>query len=124
MGSLSSSSRLPVLLRFVGIFVVLSKEIKYSRLAPFYLGNSWVGSLRHDIKFLIDEPAQVEKNITQILEDKECYYKYVVIQNLDDLKDIYMYYKYIYKDVLFMEENLTEESGRYTNVFVKEYNIK
>jgi|GEM_PF-3949367 len=107
-----------------GIFVVFYKSLRGTRINPFYLGNSWMGSLRHDLKFLIEEPAQVNKKITQILEEDLCFYKYLIIPSFNDLVDIYMYYRYYYKDIMFAEENITEDSKRYANIFVKEYDIK
>ncbi len=106
-----------------GLFLLLYNE-KHTKLKPFYLGNSWMGSLRHDIKFFKDEPEKIDSRITQILEDEKCFYKYVIIQSHADLEDIYSYYKYRYRNIMFVDKNINKDSGRYTNVFVKEFTIK
>ena len=102
-----------------GLFVV-SKLNNQKQLKPFYLGNSWMGSLRHDIKLLKDEDGPADKKIISILEDNECYYKYIVVMSHMDLEDIYMYYKYYYRDVPYIDQSITKESGRYKNVYVQE----
>jgi hypothetical protein len=103
-----------------GIFVLLYLT-KAKRLRPFYLGNSWMGSLRHDIKFFIDEPEKTDQELTEIIENKTCYYKYLLVPSIDDMKDIYSYYRYSYREIQFMDNNIQKDSGRYVNVFVKEY---
>lgn len=102
-----------------GLFVVSTLN-KQKQLKPFYLGNSWMGSLRHDIKFLKDEDGSTDKEIIKILEDNECYYKYIIVLSHMDLEDIYMYYKFFYRDIPYIDESIVKDSGRYTNVYVKE----
>lgn len=103
-----------------GIFVLFYLN-HHKKLQPFYLGNSWMGSLRHDIKYVIDNQEQLDKKMSVLIEDEECYYKYLFVQSHQDLKDIYSYYKYFYKDLEFTNDNIIEESGRYDHVFVKEW---
>lgn len=106
---------------FSGIFVIFTR--KSSMLIPFYLGYSCVGSLRHDIKYLLDESAPVDKEIPEELNKKESYYKFLLVENYQDIEDIFDYYKYYYeqKNIKHIQRSSNKNSGRYANVFVKEY---
>lgn len=105
-----------------GIFVVFYLT-ESKKLMPFLLGYSWVGSLRHDLRQLSD-PLVTEKEICEILENNECYFKYLIVPSYADLLDLYEYYKYYYRNIFYTQMSENRESGRYNNVYVKEYKEK
>ncbi|MBN2546686.1 MAG: hypothetical protein JXB50_12870 [Spirochaetes bacterium] len=103
-----------------GIFIIFYLN-KRKKLMPFFLGYSWVGSLRHDIKALSDPYAPVEKEVYEIIQERECFYKYLIVPTYSDLLDLYEFIKSQYENIDYVQVSEGKESGRYNNVFVKEY---
>jgi len=106
-----------------GIYLIFYLN-KRKKLMPFFLGYSWVGSLRYDIKSLCDPTAHVEKEVFEIIQDRECYYKYLIVPTYSDLIDLYEYIKFQYENIDYVQISDGKESGRYNNVFVQEYSEK
>lgn len=105
-----------------GIFVLFYLN-HHKKLMPFFLGYSWIGSLRHDLRMLSD-PNVTDPEIYEIIQEKECFYKYLIVPNYSDLMDLYEFFKYQYKHIFYTQISENKDSGRYNNVYVKEYSEK
>jgi hypothetical protein len=105
-----------------GIFVLFYLN-KAHKLQPFYLGYAWTSSIKFDIKFYIVEDANRHADIAKIIDDKKCYYKFVIVEKYNDLVDMYDLLKALYsqKEVKYIKEIDEKTSGLYNEVFVTDY---
>ncbi len=105
-----------------GIYVVFFKN-EANRLVPFFLSYSWVNSIMYELNFILNQEADDDMKIKLILEKKDCYYKYVIIESYKDMLDVYEYLQTFYRsrDTYFIKKELEINSGRYNNIFVQDY---
>lgn len=105
-----------------GIFVIFYLN-QSKKLQPFYIGYSWISSIMFDIKSLLYEDANRDREIAEIIDNKKCYYKYVIIDKYNDLVDMYEVLKTYYnkKNVKYIKKIDDFNSGRYNEVFITDY---
>jgi hypothetical protein len=99
-----------------GIFELYSMDPK-GKLNLFYMGKSWYGGLRNELRFHTDPETETDKARKDILDKFDCYYRYSLIENSQDMSDILYFFARTY----FPESHAYKPSGRYENVFVKEF---
>lgn len=89
---------------------------RFRKLNRFHVDSCWYGGLRNTIRAVTDpELTLTAPERRRILESNECYYRYSLVTNIDDMKDI----------VFFLTSDnppgeVPESSMRYSRIFVKE----
>lgn len=107
---------------FSGLYMV--SYMKSPRLArPFYFGFTWINSIMYDIKTLGDKRVNPDERVRNIINNKECYYRFLIINNYKDMMDLLAYYSQNnkYKHMIF-KKRINHNSGRFNVVTVKDYN--
>lgn len=86
------------------------------KLCLFYVGKSWYGGLRNEIRVRTDVELEKDASRRALLEDHDCWYRWSLISNSDDMADILYFFAQTY-----MPGTLSvHHSGRYERIFVKE----
>ncbi len=98
-----------------GIFELYSMDAK-GKLNLFFLGKSWYGGLRNEIRFRTDPELEKDLSRREKLEKLEIYYRYSLASSNDDMADIMFFFAETY----FPGSRTYEPSGRYDTIYVKE----
>jgi hypothetical protein len=98
-----------------GIYELYSMDVK-GKLNLFYMGKSWYGGLRNELRIHTDPEIEFDTARKSTLEKRDCYYRYSLVPNSDDMADILFFFGRTY----FPASRTFKPSGRYANVFVKE----
>jgi hypothetical protein len=98
-----------------GIYELYAMDPK-KKLTLLSFGKSWYGGLRNELRFRTDPELETDPAIRSALEKYDCYYRYSLIGNNDDMSDILFFFARTYRpgSVKF------RPSGRYEKVYVKE----
>jgi hypothetical protein len=99
-----------------GIYELYSMDPK-GKLNLFYMGKSWYGGLRNELRFHADPETETDKARKAILDKFDCYYRYSLIESSPDMSDILFFFARTY----FPDTKAYSPSGRYENIFVKEF---
>lgn len=80
------------------------------------MGAAWLGGVRHKLRSESDPGLPANRNVRDTLESGDCYFRYSICENRDDLVDVY--------DVLLTIRGITDvevtTSGRYRDVRIEE----
>jgi hypothetical protein len=98
-----------------GIYELYTKDDK-GKLNLFHVGKSWYGGLRNEIRQRTDPLLEEDPTRKELLEESDCWYRWSLISNSDDMADILWFFARTY----FPRRTEVQPSGRYANVFVKE----
>ena len=98
-----------------GVFELYYKDAE-GKLCLFHVGKSWYGGLRNEIRIRTDPELEQDARRRSILTDKECWYRWSLISNSDDMTDLMFFFGRTYLPDL----PSIEHSGRYERIFVKE----
>ena len=98
-----------------GIFELYYLDDK-KKLNLMRMSRVWYGGLRSRLREITDPTLVEDENWKNILETKECYYRYSVMQSRDDMQDIVFFFagRYAPKDTSI------EHSGRYEDIYLQE----
>ena len=98
-----------------GIFEMYYKDDK-GKLCLFHVGKSWYGGLRNELRMRSD--AEMEKDAARkaILEDRDCWYRWSLLSNSDDMADILFFFAQTY----LPGSTTVHSSGRYEHIYVNE----
>jgi hypothetical protein len=99
-----------------GIYELYSMDEK-KKLNLFHVSSCWFGGLRHELRFRTDPELEQDPVRRKILADRECYYRYSLIENSDDMADILFFFDRTYFP---HAEPRFPPSGRYAHIHVKE----
>jgi hypothetical protein len=98
-----------------GIFELYSKD-RWGKLNLFHLGKSWYGGLRNELRARTDPELETDAARRSLLENNDCYYRYSLISNSDDMTDIL----YFFANRYFPVSDTYKPSGNFATIFVKE----
>ncbi len=98
-----------------GIYELYSMDHK-GKLNLFYFGKSWYGGLRNELRARTDPEIETDLKRREVLSKYDCYFRYSLIGNNDDMTDILFFFAQTY----FPGSAVYKPSGRYENVYVKE----
>jgi hypothetical protein len=86
------------------------------KLCLFHVGKSWYGGLRNEIRLHADAELEKDAARREILEDRDCWYRWSLLSNSEDMADVLWFFAQTYlpgsKDV--------HPSGRYDHVYLEE----
>jgi hypothetical protein len=86
------------------------------KLCLFHVGKSWYGGLRNEIRVRTDVELEKDESRRALLEDHDCWYRWSLISNSDDMADILYFFAQTYLPGTLS----VHHSGRYERIFVKE----
>jgi hypothetical protein len=86
------------------------------KLCLFHVGKSWYGGLRNEIRLRTDAELEIDPKRRTLLEEEECWYRWSLLSNSDDMADILFFFSQIYLPGIFS----VQHSGRYQKIYVKE----
>jgi hypothetical protein len=98
-----------------GIFELYSMDAK-RKLCLFHVGMSWYGGLRNEIRLRTDPELEKDPERRALLEDEECWYRWSLLSNSDDMADILFFFS----RTSLPGARPVRHSGRYERIFVKE----
>jgi hypothetical protein len=91
-------------------------EDNYRKLIRFYVSKVWLGGLRSELRKVTDTELIEDERWKDLLENRTCYYRYVLSESFTDLSDVLFYFSEKY----FPGQHRAEDSGRYDQIFVDE----
>ena len=80
----------------------------------FYMERVWYGGLRSEIRRASDPAEVTDIKRRQVLTEKECYYRYTIVETKQDMKDLL----YRYSITLLPDQAPPAHSGRYAKIFI------
>lgn len=98
-----------------GLFELYYQDAK-KKLVLLYVAKAYYGGLQNEIRKRTDAELEDNPLRRKILEEHDCYYRYVPSHSYADLTDIL----YFFSSTYFPDKGLHEHSGRYSDIFVKE----
>jgi hypothetical protein len=98
-----------------GIYELYYKDEK-DKLCLFYVGKSWYGGLRNELRARTDVELEKDPARRAILDEKNCWYRWTLISSSDDMADILWFFAQTYLPGTLS----VKASGRYERVYVKE----
>ncbi len=98
-----------------GIYELYYMDEK-EKLCLFHVGKSWYGGLRSEIRLRTDAELETDPARKSILEDHDCWYRWSLLSNSDDMADILFFFAQSY----LPGSTTVHASGRYERIFVKE----
>ncbi len=98
-----------------GIYELYAMDHK-GKLNLFALGKSWYGGLRNELRLHTDAELETDPERRKALERFDCYYRYSLVSNADDMSDIL----YFFAQTYFPGSTRYAASDRFETVFVKE----
>ncbi|HEY9593809.1 MAG TPA: hypothetical protein VHE79_04985 [Spirochaetia bacterium] len=98
-----------------GIYELYYMDEK-EKLCLFHVGKSWYGGLRSELRARTDVELESDAARKAILDEHDCWYRWTLISNSDDMADIVFFFAQTY---LPGTKNV-HHSGRYENIYVKE----
>ena len=98
-----------------GIYELYYMDEK-GKLCLFYVGKSWYGGLRNELRERTDIELEKDPARRAILEDHDCWYRWSLISSSDDMADIIFFFAQTY----LRGAAAVHHSGRYERIFVTE----
>jgi hypothetical protein len=80
------------------------------------MGAAWLGGLRHTLRLEADPGYAGNRDIRDLLESGDCYYRYTLCDNRADLTDVYV----VLASLRNRDPGGIVASGRYTEVRIRE----
>lgn len=98
-----------------GLFELYYQDAK-KKLVLLYVAKAYYGGLQNELRKRTD--PELEDNLVRrkILEEHDCYYRYVPSDSYADLSDVLFFFSSTY----FPDKGLHEHSGRFSEIYVKE----
>lgn len=98
-----------------GIFEMYYMD-DHGKLCLFHVGKSWYGGLRNEIRLRADVELEKDAARKALLEEKDCWYRWSLLSNSDDMSDILFFFAQTY----LPGSTSVHASGRYEHIFVNE----
>lgn len=98
-----------------GIFELFYEQDN-SELQRFYMERVWYGGLRAEIRRSTEPDAVPDPARREVLLNKTCFYRYTIIETMNDMLDLIYHYSCVY----LPEREPPAHSGRYEKIFVVE----
>lgn len=98
-----------------GIYELYSMDEK-GKLNLYFMGKSWYGGLRHELRVHTDPELEQDAERRKRLEKYDVYYRYSLAGNNEDMADILFFFAETY----FPGSDTYKASGRYETIYVKE----
>ncbi len=98
-----------------GIFELYYQDDK-GKLCLFHVGKSWYGGLRNEIRIRVDAEMEKDAARREILEDRDCWYRWSLLSSSDDMADILFFFAQTY----LPGTTAVHASGRYEHIYVNE----
>ncbi|MBI9106537.1 MAG: hypothetical protein JEZ04_07295 [Spirochaetales bacterium] len=80
----------------------------------FYMERVWYGGLRSEIRRASDPGEVTDRARRKVLSEKECYYRYTIVESKQDMKDLL----YRFSISLLPDRTPPAHSGRYSKIVV------
>lgn len=98
-----------------GLFQLYWEDGK-KKLHLFSLEPAWYGGLRAKIAEKLDSDFETDPGRKAVLADRKLFYRYVLVDTWDDVKDLMCLYLQIHQPQL----GILPSSGRYTRIHIQE----
>ena len=98
-----------------GIYELYYMDEK-EKLCLFYLGKSWYGGLRNELREKTDVELEKDPARRAILDERVCWYRWSLISSSDDMADLL----YFFAQTYLPGTAAVHHSGRYDHIYVKE----
>jgi hypothetical protein len=98
-----------------GIYELYYMDEK-EKLCLFYLGKSWYGGLRNELREKTDVELEKDPARRAILDERTCWYRWSLISSSDDMADLLFFFAQTY----LPGNETVHHSGRYDHIYVKE----
>jgi hypothetical protein len=98
-----------------GIYELYYMDEK-GKLCLFYLGKSWYGGLRNELREKTDVELEKDPTRRAILDERDCWYRWSLLSSSDDMADLL----YFFAQTYLPGTGAVHHSGRYAHIFVKE----
>lgn len=98
-----------------GIFELYYQD-EASRIHRFMISKAWYGGLRAAIRRCLDAELEVDPVRRRILSERECLYRYSLLESRADMDDILFFFS----KTIQPGASRMEPSGRYEEIFVEE----
>jgi hypothetical protein len=98
-----------------GIYELYYMDDK-DKLCLFYLGKSWYGGLRNELREKTDVDLEKDPARRAILDERDCWYRWSLISSSDDMADLLFFFAQTY----LPGNETVHHSGRYDHIYVKE----
>jgi hypothetical protein len=86
------------------------------KLCIFHVGKSWYGGLRNELRERTDAEMEKDARRKEILEEKDCFYRWSLLSNSDDMADLL----YFFAQTWLPGTLTVHHSGRYEQIYVNE----
>jgi hypothetical protein len=106
------SRSVPAVSGIYEIYYVDEKE----RFHLYEVSQAWYGGLRGQIREKTDPELEHDPRKREILDERDCYYRYTQVNSVDDILDILFFLFETY----FPKMNRMKSSGRYRYIYVEE----
>lgn len=80
------------------------------------MGAAWLGGVRHTLRFEADPEEAANRPIRELLESGDCYYRYTLCENRDDLADVFV----VLSSLRNVGARDVVPTGRYVDVRIRE----
>jgi len=98
-----------------GIYELYYMDDK-EKLCLFYVGKSWYGGLRNELRVRTDVELETDAARRAILLEHDSWYRWSLLSNSDDMADVLFFFAQTH-----LPGNITvHPSGRYERIFMKE----
>jgi hypothetical protein len=97
-----------------GIFELYYMDEK-KKLNLFFFSKAYYGGLRFAIRQYTDTEQERDPVRLRIITDYDVYYRYTISSSYKDMSDVFYFFARTY-----CPDKMTEDSGRYDNIFVNE----
>jgi hypothetical protein len=99
-----------------GLFELYYQDEK-KKLNLLYVAKAYYGGLQNELRKRTDPELEDNAVRRKILEEHDCYYRYLPSHSYKDLSDILFFFSNTY----FPDQSLHEHSDRYTEIYVQEF---
>jgi hypothetical protein len=106
------SQTVPAVSGIYEIYYVDERE----RFHLFEVSQAWYGGLRGQIREKTDPELESDLRKREILNEKDCYYRFTKVNSVDDILDILFFLFETY----FPKINRMQSSGRYEQIYLNE----
>jgi hypothetical protein len=98
-----------------GLFELYYQD-KKKKLNLLYVAKAYYGGLQNELRKRTDPELEENQKRKKIIEEHDCYYRYVPSNSYKDLSDLLFFFSKTY----FPDLGLHEHSGRFTEIYVNE----